>query len=101
LTLSVFLSVSDFLLVFSYVTSIVDNSTGVPTADSAWTAPRVSCAPPPAFPAVDRAVPAARRFPLSGPPPGHIETCLVSGMAKVRHLLETAIPMLEGVSCYN
>ncbi len=28
-----------------------------------------------------------------------IETNLVSGMAKVRRLLETAIPMLEGVSC--
>jgi 5'-deoxy-5'-methylthioadenosine phosphorylase len=30
-----------------------------------------------------------------------IETNLVSGMARVRRLLETAIPMLEGVSCYD
>jgi 5'-deoxy-5'-methylthioadenosine phosphorylase len=30
-----------------------------------------------------------------------IETNLVSGMVKVRRLLETAIPMLEGVSCYD
>jgi len=30
-----------------------------------------------------------------------IEASLVSGMAKVRRLLETAIPMLEGVSCYG